>query len=132
VITTNRDLKSRLAQLKRQVPTRGFERHSLILKSISELPGELQSPAVTALGTNEAFRAIIAFPPQIHRGWDYFPKQALLFTATDVIHLLASIWPDQEPQVTRVNGGGLMYMKVTLLLLYGFLEIVAQGQTDPT
>jgi len=56
----------------------------------------------------------------------------LLFTPTGVIHLLASIWPDQEPEMTHVNGRGLMYMKVTLLLLYGFLEIVAQGQTSPT
>jgi hypothetical protein len=131
-MTITHDLENRLAQLKRQVPTRGFERHPLVLKSVSDLPAELQSPAVTTLAARETLQTIIAFPPQIHRGWDYVPKQALLFTPTDVIHLLASIWPDQEPQITRVNGSGLMYMKVTLLLLYGFLEIVAHGQTSPT
>lgn len=124
------DLENRLAQLKRKVPTRGFERHPLVLKSVSDLPAELQSPAVTTLAARETLQTIIAFPPQVQRGWDYVPKQASLFTPTDVIHLLASIWPDEEPQVTCVNGSGLMYMKITLLLLYGFLEIVAQGQTS--
>jgi hypothetical protein len=130
--TITPDVENRLAELKQQVPGRGLERYPSILKSISELPTELQSPAVTTLAAREALRTVIAFPPQIHRGWDYVPKQALLFTPTDVIHVQASIWPDQEPQVTRVNGSGLMYMKATLLLLYGFLEIVAQGQTSPT
>jgi hypothetical protein len=130
--TSTRDLEERLAQLKQEVPTRGFERHPLVLKRASDLPAELQSPAVATLAAGEAIQTIIAFPPQIHRGWHYVPKQALLFTPTDIIHLLASIWPDQEPQVTRVNRSGLVYMKITLLLLYGFLEIVAQGQTSPT
>jgi hypothetical protein len=87
---------------------------------------------VRTLAASQAIQSIIAFPPQIHRGWHYVPKQALLFTPTDVIHLLASIWPDQEPQVTHVKGCGLMYLKATLLLLYGFLEVVAQGDGSPT
>lgn len=130
--TSEKDLEARLAQLKRQVPTRGFERHPLILKHVSELPAELQSPTVGSLAAGDAIHTIIAFPPQIHRGWHYVPKQALLFTLTDVIHLQASIWPDQDPQTTYLKGSGLMYMKVTLLLLYGFLEIVAQGDASPT
>jgi hypothetical protein len=126
------DVEERLAQLKRQVPTRGFERHPWILKNVSDLPTELQSPAVVSLAAGEAIQTIIVFPPQIHRGWHYVPKQALLFTPLDVIHVQASIWPDQEPQVTHLKGSGLMYMRVTLLLLYGHLEIVAQGHTSPT
>jgi hypothetical protein len=130
--TVRDDLDKRLAQLKREVPTRGFERHPLLLKNISDLPAELQSSAVTTLANSKALQTIIAFPPQIHRGSHYVPKQALLFTHTDVIHLLASIWPDQEPQITYLKGSGLLYMKVTLVLLYGFLEIVAQGHDSPT
>ncbi len=126
------NLEKRLAQLKREVPTRGLERHLLVLKDVSDLPAELQSPAVVSLAAGEAIQTIIAFPPQIHRGWHYVPKQALLFTPMSVIHLQASIWPGQEPQTTYLKGGGLMYMRATLLLLYGFLEIVAQGHTSPT
>ena len=123
--------EKRLAELKKEVNQRGFDRHALVLSNLSELPAELQPPAVSELTTRDPIQTIIAFPPQIQRGWHYVPKQALLFTATGVTHLLASIWPDQEPQVTFLKGSGLMYVKVTLLLLYGFLEIVAQGADSP-
>lgn len=125
------DREKRLAELKKEVTKRGFDRHASRLKNVSELPIELQSPAVTALAARGDIQTIIVFPPQIQRGWHYVPKQALLFTATGIIHLLASIWPEQEPQVTCLNGCGLMYLKATLLLLYGYLEIVGQGQDAP-
>ena len=47
------------------------------------------------------------------------------------MHILASIWPDEEPQVTRLGKADLMYLKVTVILLYGFLEIIATGQDSP-
>lgn len=126
------DREKRLAELKKDVPARGLERHPSKLKDLSELSLELRSPAVMSLAACEAIQTIIAFPPQIQHGWDYVPRQALLFTPAGLIHILASIWPDQEPQVTYLKGGGLIYLKVTLLLLYGCLEIVAQGQSSPT
>jgi hypothetical protein len=130
--TTSADLEKRLTQLKQEVLTRGFDRHPSVLKIISDLPAELQSPAVKRVATGEVIQTIIFFPPQIHRGWYYVPKQALMFTHTDIIHLLASVWPNQEPQITNLRSHRLMYVKVTLILLYGFLEIVAQGQDSPT
>jgi hypothetical protein len=128
MIRPTEDREKRLAELKKEVTKRGFDRHASILSHVSELPTELQSPAVMELAACESIQRIIAFPPQIQRGWHYVPKQALLFTSTDVFHLVASIWPDEEPKATCLAGCGLMYLKVTLLLLYGFLEIVAQGQ----
>ena len=125
------DVKKLLAELRKEVPRRGFDRHASILKSASELPIELCSPAVTALTAQKAIQAIIMFPQQIQRGWDYVPKQALLFTANGVIHLLASIWPDEEPQITALEGCAVMYMNFKLVLLYGFLEIAAQGERTP-
>lgn len=124
--------RKRLAELKKEVTGRGFDRHASILQDVSELPADLQSAAVTVLAARTTIQSIVSFPPQIQHGWHYVPKQALLFTPTGVIHLLASIWPDQEAQITCVEGCGLMYMKVALLLLYGSLEIVAHGQTSPT
>jgi hypothetical protein len=126
------DVEKRLSQLKKAVPTRGMERHPTVLQDVSELPSELKSPAVLDLAATEIIQNVISFPPQIQRGHHYVPKQALLFTPTDVIHILASIWPDQAPEVTHVKGNGLIYMEVTLILLYGFLEIVAQGSQTPT
>jgi len=124
--------EKRLDQLRRAVLKPGFDRHASVLKGLADLPPELGSPALTALTSSQVIETIIDFPPQIQNGWQYVPRQALLFTPTGVIHLLASIWPEQQPRVTNVNGGDLMYMKVKLLLLYGFLEIVARGETSPT
>jgi hypothetical protein len=126
-----RDIEKRLAELKKEVPRRGFDRHASQLKDISDLPIELQSPALTALAARETLRTLVLFPQQIQRGWEYVPKQVLLFTATGLIHLLASIWPEQEPQITYVQGKHLLYVKVKLILLYGYLEIAAQGPDAP-
>ena len=123
--------EKRLAELKREITKRGFNRHASRLQTVSELPVELQSSRVAALAVQEDIQSIIFFPQQIQRGWHYVPKRALLFTSTGVVHLLGSIWPGEEPQVRCLEGCGLLYMKVTLLLLYGFLEIVAQGQDSP-
>jgi hypothetical protein len=127
VVIANDDIEKRLTQLKREVPTRGFERYPSVLKNLTELPPELQSPIIKTLTTNESIHTIIAFPAQIHRGWHYVAKQALLFTPTSVIHVLGSIWPDQEPQLLSIRGCDLMCVNVTLVLLYGLLEIVANG-----
>jgi hypothetical protein len=49
-----------------------------------------------------------------------------------MIQLLASIWSEQEPTIVYLKVNGLKYCKVTLILLIGFLEIVARGITTPT
>jgi hypothetical protein len=85
-----------------------MERHPSILKDISKLPAELQSPGVTRIAESEVLENIIFFTQHIHRGHHYFPKQARLFTPTDVIHILASSWPDQEPEITYQRGDGIL------------------------
>lgn len=131
MVVSKKDVEKRLKQLIREMPARGFDLHCTILEDISDLPIELQSPAVMSLAAGESIQTIVVFPPQVHRGWHYVPRQALLFTSTDVTHLLASIWPGQEPKVTHLKSCELMYMKVSLLLLYGFLEMVACGEASP-
>ena len=126
------DREKRLVELKKEVTKRGFNRHASIVGRISDLPIDLRSSALEALAAGKVVQTVIVFPPQIQRGWHYIPKQALVFTDTSAIHLLASILPEQEPQVTYLRGCGLMYMKITLVLLYGFLEMAAQGEDFPT
>ncbi len=128
---SHRDTEQRLAQLKLEVPTRGWERHPSILKSIGDLPVELRAVSVIESAEGKPYDTIISFPPQIQRGQHYIPRQALLFTADTVTHVLASIWPDEEPEVVVLQGRDLMYVRVTLLLLYGRLEIVARGAAAP-
>lgn len=129
---TEADFQKQLDLLKQEVPTRGVERYPLRLNDVSDLPADLRSQAVDSGIDGETVRTIIAFPPQLQHGWQYVSRQALLFTTKGVIHIQASIWSDQEPEVTFLQGRDLMYMKVSLLLLYGHLEIVAQGPDSPT
>jgi hypothetical protein len=128
MIHSTRAQERRLAELKKEVTKRGADRHAFQLSNVCELPAELQSPSVDRLVDREIIQNIIVFPPQIQRGWHYVPRQALLFTTAGVFHLLASIWPEQEPQITTLNGCSLLYLKATLMLLYGHLAILAQGQ----
>lgn len=123
--------EKRLAELKQAVPRRGIDRHAYKLEAASDLPADLQSPALALLAGRAAMEPVIVFPPQIQRGWQYVPRQALLFTPTGLTHVLASIWPDQGPRVTFLDRGSLMYLKASLLLLYGYLEIVGRGQDAP-
>ncbi len=125
---STQDLEKRLAQLKREVPTRGFERHPVILENLVDLPAELQYPELKDLGTGKTYGTIISFPPQIQRGRHYVPKQAILFSTSEIIHILASLWPGETPQVTKLKGNDIFYLRVSLLLLYGFLEVVGRGQ----
>jgi hypothetical protein len=124
--------QKRLAQLKKEVTRRGFDRHASVLRAVSELPVEFQTPAVLRLAAREPLQRILIFPPQIQRGWEYVPKQALLFTQSGAPHLINSIWPDQEPRSTFFQVCDLMYMEISLILLYGFLDILAQGQDSST
>ena len=110
---------------------RGFDRHASVLKGISELAPDLQSSALLQLAAYEPIQTIVAFPPQLQRGWDYVPRQALLFTPTAVIHVLASIWPGEAPQVTHIRGRDLLSLRITLVLLYGLIEIIAKGDHAP-
>jgi hypothetical protein len=121
----------RLAQLRREVTRRGFERHASVLKDVSELPVEFQTSAALELAECESIQRIILFPPQL-RGRDYVPKQALLFAQSGILHLMSSIWPDQTPQATYVHACDLMYTEITLILLYGFIDILALGQGSLT
>ena len=124
-------MQKRLAQLVKEIPTLGMKQYPSTLKSISDLPGELQSPSITALLTDQTIQTIMTFPPQIQNMRYYVPRQALLFNKSGVVHVIASIWPDQGPQVTLIKCSSILYMRVRLLLLYGFLEVVAQESDSP-
>ncbi len=125
------DLEKRLTQLRREVLARGYDRYPSLLYNISDLHAELQSPSLINMVGSTAIETSFAFPAQIHHGWKYIPKQALLFTPTDVIHILASIWPDQPPQITSISRSDFMCMRVSLLLLNGLLEIFAHRNDTP-
>lgn len=122
----------RIASLMNEVPRRGLERYPSIEKEMDALPEELKSTALLHLTASEKIDKIILFPPQIQRGWNYVPKQALIFTETGLIHCMASIWPEVEPRITFVKGCDLLYIEITLILLYGSLVIVGNHKDSQT
>jgi hypothetical protein len=78
---------------------------------------ELKKEVTKRGADREGIQKKIVFPPQIQREWHYVLRHTLLFTATGVIHLLASIWPEQEPQITSLSGCSLMYLEAVDLFL---------------
>jgi hypothetical protein len=120
----------RIKQLRDEVQKRGAERYSSTYHDINALPPELKSSKINQLVNNDEIKVIIYFPAQIQRGWQYVPKQALIFTKDKVVHLLASIWPEAEPQITSINNGDLLFIEITLILLYGLIKIEAINQEN--
>jgi hypothetical protein len=56
MVRSTEDREKRLAELKKEVTKRGFDRHISLVPHVSELPTELQSPAVMALAESESIR----------------------------------------------------------------------------
>ena len=123
--TSKQRINDRVKQLIGEVNRRGADRYSSIYNDISALPPELKSSKLNQLVNNDEIKVIVYFPPQIHRGWQYVPKQTLIFMKDKVVHSLASIWLESEPQIASINNNDLMYIEITLILLYGFLKIEA-------
>jgi len=129
---TRKEIKQRVAQLERQVPIRGMEQYPSLLKGLSYLPSELESTTLSGFIEGEEILDIISFPSQIQRGHYYVPKQALLFTSASLIHTIASIWPDHEPKITKLRGEDISCVNLSLILLYGYLEIFSGSGSSLT
>jgi hypothetical protein len=125
---SKQEANHRIEQLIAEAQKRGAERFSSTYHDIHALPPELSSAKLNELVRNHEIKGIIYFPPQIHRGWHYVPKQALIFAKDRVVHILASIWPEAEPQITSIDNGDLLFVEITLILLYGLLKIEAINQ----
>ncbi len=113
----------------------GAASHPYQVDSLSELPDSLQEPARQSLGTSERADSIFVVPAQVFSerwfGWRYVPEQALLFTSQGVLHVQDSTRPDQIAQATCLCGADLLYAQVSLLLLYGRLELAGQITDEP-
>lgn len=60
------------------------------------------------------------------------PEQALLFTSQGVLHVQAPVEPDQPPSTTYFQAADLLYTRLSLLLLYGRLELIGSVGGDLT
>jgi len=90
----------------------------------------LRQLAEQALAGDEPVVTIFVIPQQIISkkfeglgGIRSVPDQALLFTKDGLHHILGSSKPDQPGQVTYLRGDSLLYAHLSLILLYGRLEL---------
>lgn len=94
------------------------------------MPPSLRQPAEQALEPGEPIHSIFVVPAQIFlQGWfraRYAPEQALLFTSQGVLHVQDAATPGQPASVTYLRAPELVYARLSLLLLYGQLELIGQ------
>jgi hypothetical protein len=99
------------------------------------LSASLRPAAEQALSSPEPVDSIFVVPAQISsKGWfgaRYIPEQALLFTSQGVLHVQDGVTPDQPAQATYLQATDLLYAHLSLILLYGRLELAGQVNGVP-
>jgi hypothetical protein len=112
-----------------KIPT-GLASHPYRVNHPSDLPVSLWQSAEQALGPQEPVDSIFVVPAQVSsKGWfglRYAPEQALLFTSQGVLHVQDGATPGQPAQSTYLRAADLLYAHLSLILLYGRLELAGQ------
>ncbi len=109
---------------------KGMASHPYAVQSLGDLPVSLRQAAEQALETGEPIHSNFVVPAQVSpRGWlglRYTPEQALLFTSQGVLHVQDGATLGQPAQATYLRADGLLYAHLSLILLYGRLELAGQ------
>jgi hypothetical protein len=99
------------------------------------LPDSLRLAAQAALPPDESINSIFFVPSQSFlKSWvgqRYVPEQALLFGRRGVLHVQAVAEQTSSPRTTYLPAKGLLSARLTIMLLYGCLELVGQGSDAP-
>lgn len=112
-----------------RVPT-GVRSHPYLVASLADLPEELRQLVQGTPWLREEIGSIFVVPPQsFFKGWfswRYVPEQALLFTPDGVLHVQSPVEPGQAAQAIYLRATSLLYTQLSLLLLYGRLELAGR------
>jgi len=113
-----------------QAPT-GATSLPYLFNNLADLPVNLQQPARQALAPAVQIDSIFFVPAQTYLkgwfGWRYVPEQALVFTADGVLYVQNSVLADKMARTTYLRADELLYAQLSLLLLYGRLELAGRG-----
>lgn len=100
------------------------------VRDLANLPDGLRQLAEQALPLAERAETIFVIPGQMLAkkfggmgGMHWVPEQALLFTAQGVVHVQAGKSPDEIGHATYLPGASLLYARVSLVILYGRMEL---------
>ncbi len=107
---------------------RGFAAHPSSAASIDQLPDELRSQARKYLPLGEQVTKIIVNPRAMQSGIDgrrkYRPEHALIFTASGVLSVQETGLDGLFPEAVFICAADVLSVQVSLILLYGRLEII--------
>jgi hypothetical protein len=106
--------------------------HPYRAKTLDELPAGLRLLAEQTLIPDDPADKIFIIPGQMLprkiggvMGLHWIPEQALLFTQRGVIHVQAGKSGDETGRANYLMGSSLLYAQMSMILLYGRLEICA-------
>lgn len=114
----------------------GIASHPYKVDSIPDLPDELRDQALQYLPAGEEITAIYVLPRSLHlkpyQQKDIKPEQALLFTKNGVLSVHESDLTGNIQAPVFIRADSLIFMQVSLILLYGRLEIIGanNGNSD--
>jgi hypothetical protein len=96
--------------------------------SLDKLPPSLAVPAQAALlPRDEVLGAIVAPAEYLARRmvhWEYVPERALILLNDAVLHIVAGD-SDEPARMERIDASALLYVRSSVILLYGLLEFQA-------
>lgn len=114
----------------------GVASHPYKVRSISDLSEELHFQASKHLPAGEEISSIFVIPRTIHPAQyhqpRFQPEQALLFTSNGILSVQESDLKGNFSAPIFIRAESLISMQVSLILLYGRLEIIAanDGESD--
>ncbi len=96
--------------------------------SFSSLPPGLISLVQPALPRGQVFQGALVLPGEYFARrlitWEYVPERALVFVDGGALYACGALG-DAAPQVHVIDARALLYLRSSLLLLYGLLEFKA-------
>jgi len=94
------------------------------VRCISDLPARFQEAIDSTLRPDEPIHSILVLPAQSFLKAGGVPRQALLAAGCGLLH----VWDGNPPIATYLPAENLLYVRQTLILLYGKLELI--GETN--
>lgn len=102
--------------------------------TLKEVPQPLLSIVRPWLPADGAVEGVLALPGEYYARkkvhWEWVPERALIFLDRGALHV-SSGTPDTQPQVMPLDASSLLYLRSSLLLLYGLLEFKADCGGQP-
>jgi hypothetical protein len=111
--------------------------HPYRVETIDELPDGLRDLARKALLPDDPAEKIFVIPEQMLSrktgrlvGMDWVQEQSLLFTHRGVVHVRAGKSDGDMGQANYLAGSSLLYVQMSLILLYGRMELCAAANDE--